>query len=83
MANGTIKKIANVRYMDISDSTPVNVNAKTGYVVTQDNFLCAIAKSAQVVCLPYFNSSIQYIALKDPNMSTVSGKKDIRVFYLA
>ena len=82
MANGTIEKIANVRYVDISDSTPVNVSVKTGYVVTQENFLCAIAKSTQVVCLPYFNNNMQYIALKDPNMSTVSGVKDIRVFYL-
>ena len=83
MANGTIEKIAGVHYVDISDSTPVNVNTKTGYVVTQDNFLCAISKSTQVVCLPYFNNNIQYIALKDPSMSAVSGTKDIRVFYLA
>lgn len=70
-----------VNYMDISDTTPVNVNSKTGQVVTQSNFISAIALDNNVICLPYINASIQYVALKDTSLDPASGSKTIRIYY--
>ena len=79
MATGKIE--TGIKYIDISDSTPVNVNTKSGYVVTRDNFISAVPFSTQVICLPYYNNNILYLALKDTALNTVSGDKDIRVYY--
>lgn len=78
---GTNLKQERIKYVDISDTTPVNVNLQTSKLVTHSNFVCAIANDTQVICLPYYNANTQYVALKDLNLSAVSGTKSIRVFY--
>lgn len=89
MKNGTasIDKLAlNSNYVDISDSTPVNISNKTsevGVSVNKGNFIAAVALDNEVICLPYYSSTYNkmYCALKDLNMANVTGTKNIRVYY--
>lgn len=81
----TLKKF---NYVDISDSTPVNITNKTSEIqgvpsVYQTNFIAAIAQDDGVICLPYYSSSYNklYCALKDTSLNDVSGVKTIRIYY--
>ena len=69
------------QYIDVTDSSPVNVRNATGGVVTTDNFVTAFAISNDVMCLPYRYGNLPYILLKDRNMSALSGEKSIRIYY--
>jgi hypothetical protein len=73
-------------YVDISDSTPVNITNKTsetGHTVYAGNFIAAVCLDNEVICLPYYSTTYNkmYCALKDTNMATVSGTKNVRIYY--
>ncbi len=72
-----------ISYVEVNDTTPVNVKAKTSGLVTENNFLCAVGKDDSVICLPYYNLTQEsiYIALKDTSLVAVTGQKTIRIYY--
>lgn len=82
--NSNIKTIQNsqIKYMDITDTTPVNVNSKSGQVITINNFIGCAALTNGVLPMPYTNSGVQYIKLANYNdLSAFSGSATIRVWY--
>ena len=84
--NSNIASLKKFNYVDISDSTPVNITNKTaeiGTTVYAGNFISAVCLDDEVICFPYYSStySKMYCALKDLNMATVTGTKNIRVYY--
>jgi hypothetical protein len=82
--NSNIETLQNnqVKYMDIADTTPVNVNSKSGQVVTVNTFIGCATQTNGVLPLPYTNNGIQYIKLVNYNdLSAFSGSATIRVWY--
>ena len=71
-----------IKYMDITDTTPVNVNSKSGQVITRSNFIGCSTQTNGVLPLPYVNGGSQYIKLVNYNdLSAFSGSATIRVWY--
>ena len=82
--NALNTKIANslVSYVDITDSTPVNVNSQTLQAVGKANFISAVSTEDGIMCLPYVNSGIMYVKLVNfSDLSAVTGNHTIRVMY--
>ena len=79
-------KIANslVSYVDITDSTPVNVNSKSSQTVGKANFISAVSTEDGIMCLPYVNNGIMYVKLVNfSDLSAVTGNHTIRIMYRA
>ena len=75
-----------VDYVDITDSSPVNITNKTsetGHTVYKTNFISAVCQDTEVICLPYYNSTYDklYCLLKDPSLNNVTGAKTVRIYY--
>ena len=71
-----------IKYMDITDTSPVNVNSKSGQTITVNNFVGCATRTNDVMPLPYMNNNIQYIKLVNFNdLSVLSGSATIRVWY--
>jgi len=84
--NNNINNLKKFDYLDISDSTPVNITNKTselGHTVHQNDFICAVSQDNEVICLPYYDSihNKMYCLLKDTSLNNVTGTKTIRVYY--
>lgn len=84
--NSNISDLKKFNYVDISDSTPVNITNKAseaGVSVNYGNFITAVAQDDEVICLPYYSSTYNkmYCALKNLSLNNVSGTKTIRVYY--
>lgn len=81
-----INALIKFNFVDISDSTPVNITNKTselGHTVYAGNFISAVCIDDEVICLPYYSTTYNkmYCALKDLNLNAVTGTKNIRVYY--
>lgn len=81
IANLDSKKL---KYMDVVDSTPVNVVGKTGGIVNFGNFVSAMCSDNMVFVDWYYNTqySTVYIRLRDANGAAVSGNKTVRIWYV-
>jgi hypothetical protein len=72
-----------LKYMDLTDTTPMNVNSKSGGVITADNFIGCASKTSGVMPLAYFNNSVQYVKLVNyGDYSAFSGSATVRVWYM-
>ena len=83
---GEIGKVAVgavIKYMDISDTSPVNIKGRTGNKVVKDNFINAISLDYNIVGLLHFNGDTAYMTLKNSlDMSAVTGTHNVRVWYI-
>jgi hypothetical protein len=71
-----------IAYMDITDTTPININSKTNQTVGISNFIGCTSLTSGVMLLPYNNSSVQYLkAVNYSDMSSYSGSVNVRVWY--
>ena len=71
-----------VKYIDVTDTTPVNVNNKSNNIVGAVNFVGCAAQTNGVMPLPFKNNNVQYIKLVNfSDLSAYSGSATIRVWY--
>lgn len=81
--NSNIASIRKLKYMDLNDTTPMNVQSKSAGTIGYNNFVGCSCKTNGVMALPYLNSSIVYIKLVNySDMSPYSGAVDVRVWYV-
>ena len=80
---GGIANIPKLKYMDLEDTTPMNVNGKSGGTITVDNFVGCASRTGGLMPLPYFNNNVQYIKLVNyGDYSAFSGSATVRVWYI-
>ena len=78
-----IANIPKLKYMDLTDTTPMNVNSKSGGAITVDNFVGCASRTSGAMPLPYYNNTVQYIKLVNfSDYSAFSGSVTVRVWYI-
>lgn len=81
--NALNSNIPKLKYMDLTDTTPMNVNSKSGQVIQQNNYIGCAPLTNGVMTLPYANGDVQYIKLVNYNDYTpYSGSVTVRVWYV-
>lgn len=81
--NGNIGSIRKLKYMDMTDTTPMNVQSRSSGTIGYSNFVGCSCRTNGVMPLPYLNSGIVYIKLVNySDLSPVSGSVTVRVWYV-
>lgn len=78
-----IASVLKLKYMDLTDTTPMNVNNKSSQAISGANFVGCSSFTNGVMPLPYMNSNVLYIKLVNySDLSAFSGSATIRVWYV-
>ena len=81
--NGNIASIRKLKYMDLTDTTPMNVNNESSSSISIDNFVGCASSTSGAMPLPYYNNGVLYIKLVNySDLSSFSGSATVRVWYV-
>ena len=81
--SSNIASIRKLKYMDLTDTTPMNVNNKSSYSISNDNFVGCVSRTGGAMPLPYYNNNVLYIKLVNySDLSAFSGSATVRVWYV-
>lgn len=81
--NGNIASIRKLKYIDLTDTTPMNVQSRSSGTINYNNFVGCSCKTNGVMPLPYLNNDIVYIKLVNySDLTPVSGSVTVRVWYV-
>ena len=72
-----------LKYMDLTDTTPMNVNSRSGNVINNNNYVGCTPRTNGVMTIPYLNGDVQYIKLVNfTDYTPYSGSATVRVWYV-
>lgn len=81
--NSNIGSLRKLKYMDLTDTTPMNVNSQSSYTIGSTNFIGCASRTSGVMPLPYMNNNVLYIKLVNySDLSPFSGSATVRVWYV-
>lgn len=70
-----------IRTVNISDTSPINIASKTGYKVTLSNFVSACGIGC--IAIPYYHTTYNsiYVGLFDYNLNPITTSKEVKIWY--
>ena len=71
------------KYMDLTDTNPMNVTTKSNRVIGINNFVGCASRTNGVMPLPYHNGNVFYIKLVNPDTyAAYFGSATVRLWYV-